>query len=717
MQDNTMKSQAIWHPQARPSTPRMLFRQRVTLAEQPTDGRMLIGASGPFAVYVNGQLAARGSGERAQKLVGQSISLTEGWIVGENTVLISVMGSGESDWLRAECYINEGTSTQREFHTGTLWQVWCDEAWLSGAPSAFIAAREKSGWTRGQIGEANWQPVGVVLGPLLTEWGPIVAREVEVVARDVTAFGEVDSDSALAFVPFDPPMRSVKFVHREALMDIGKTDALVQTRSPERAAYAVLDFGRAVYGYPRVRVRGRLGAIIDLGFANRSDVISDQLRYVCADEKSDWTAYKAVVCRYVLVRVSACPEEMKLDSVSIVEQQFISERENAFDAEALSELWAVGLPSLVESRRESYLGEIGGARASWLQHYVLGLNDFYRAASLQTLDAALQSASVPDSAEESAFLALSSAAQCRFSNGETHAQQIVPAAEKAMQGFADGVTHTATCALYAGAYRHLQEAYIVCGEAERAEDCARLSDQWHEVVKSRWSAQHRALSDAESSGPTSEWTQALALYFGLLSAEQAQSVTQLRSQFDESIDSQWQAFFLAGGLWQHGLVEHARACVDRYWGRLLKRGGMSWRARADTQEIVPGVDALLARHVLGVYPLGSGNNAVEVRPQVKEPMQRVSGTIHIGASALDIEWSLNGAGYFSLVVEQHVEGELHLVVPRLGKRFPTIALNGETVWRNEKIYPNFHTREVISEPHTVVLVVHRAGRYHAELSA
>ena len=119
--------------------------------------------------------------------------------------------------------------------------------------------------------------------------------------------------------------------------------------------------------------------------------------------------------------------------------------------------------------------------------------------------------------------------------------------------------------------------------------------------------------------------------------------------------------------------------------------------------------------MLGVNPLGNG--AVEVRPQVDEPMQRVSGTVHVGSSALEVEWSLNGAGYFSLVVERDVEGELHLVIPRLNKRFPTIALNGETVWRNEKIYPNFHTHEIISEPHAVVLVVHKAGRYHAELSA
>ena len=46
-----------------------------------------------------------------------------------------------------------------------------------------------------------------------------------------------------------------------------------------------------------------------------------------------------------------------------------------------------------------------------------------------------------------------------------------------------------------------------------------------------------------------------------------------------------------------------------------------------------------------------------------------------------------------------------------------VILNGETVWRNEKVYPNFHVREVISEDERVVLVVHKAGRYQVELSA
>jgi len=38
-------------------------------------------------------------------------------------------------------------------------------------------------------------------------------------------------------------------------------------------------------------------------------------------------------------------------------------------------------------------------------------------------------------------------------------------------------------------------------------------------------------------------------------------------------------------------------------------------------------------------------------------------------------------------------------------------VNGETVWRNEKIYPNAAVREITSEPDYVVLGVEQAGRY------
>ena len=42
-------------------------------------------------------------------------------------------------------------------------------------------------------------------------------------------------------------------------------------------------------------------------------------------------------------------------------------------------------------------------------------------------------------------------------------------------------------------------------------------------------------------------------------------------------------------------------------------------------------------------------------------------------------------------------------MPRFGQRFPTLDLNGETCWRNEKVYPNEHLRQVAATDEAVVL--------------
>ena len=717
MQNTSVKSQAIWHPHPQPSSPLTLFRQRLTLSAESSEGHVLAAASGPFAVYVNGELTGRGSGgDLAQGAVWERVDIGRWLAEGENTVLIAVLGTTAGDWLRAECSAVGRDGKRREFHTGTPWQVWCDDAWQRGAVCAYIAPQAKGGWARGHIGEENWQGAAVVDGPTPSEWDPLVAQEREVSAREVVAWGEVDADAALTFVEFPDAMRNVKFVHREALLTVGKTQTLVQTRSAERAAYVLLDFGRVVYGHPRLRLRGIDGVVVDLAFARARGAVQGAMRYVCAAGKSDWTAPEAVACRYVLMRVSACSEEMEIDCVSIMEQHFATEGESTFTAHELDDLWRVGLPSLVEARRQAYLSEVGGGRGSWLHHYVLGLNDFYRTAHVHTLGAALQGAVEPDSTVERAFFALCIAAHHCFSGNSPLARRLLPEAEEMLGGLHPHEADTATCALYSGAYGQLSALYAEWGETSRAENCEGLEQAWRAAVASRWLAERGLLQDAHAGSQTSQWAHALALYFNLLSAEQARAASAALSAADVPLADAWQAFFLAGGLWQHGLGERARACIDAHWGRLLSREGISWRDRAATLDIVPGVDALLAQHALGVQWLRAADRAVEVRPQA-EPMQRVSGTVGVGADALSIEWSLNGAGYFSLVVECATAGELRLAVPRLGKRFPTVSLNGETVWRNEKIYPNFYAHEVVSEADYVVLVVRKAGRYHAELSA
>ena len=118
----------------------------------------------------------------------------------------------------------------------------------------------------------------------------------------------------------------------------------------------------------------------------------------------------------------------------------------------------------------------------------------------------------------------------------------------------------------------------------------------------------------------------------------------------------------------------------------------------------------------GIHSIAARERVIEIRPSV-QPLERVQAQFTIRDNIIGLNWSLNGSGYLLLEVEQSQNTELRLAVPRLGKRFPTITINGETVWRNEKVYNNFQVREVVSELDHVVFVVYKAGSYKVELSA
>jgi len=716
-----MKSEPIWHPHHQPSTPLLLFRQRLNSSAAIDSAYLLAAASGPLAVYINGHLAGRGLGATAAPVaVWERFDIGSLLQEGENTVLVSVLGTGDGDWLRVECEMVGEDGRRRELHSGTPWQVWRDDAWQLGglAPveAAYLAVREKREWMSGRVGEENWEQATAVPGPTPRAWSPLAVREREVQAREVTAFGEVVAAEALSFVDAAGPMRAVKFVHREALMTPGRAYALVQTRSEERAAYLVLDFGRVLCGYPRLRLRGQEGAVVDLGFARRLSALETGLRYICAGAKSEWTASAPVACRYVVVRVSSCPVEMEVDCISLVERCVEVETNNDFVAEPLTPIWDVGLRALTSVRREVYLGEPGGERGDWMQHYVLGMNDYYRTGTMAVLGAALQSAVAPENAEQSAFFALCAAAHYRFSGNKEIAEQIVPRAQKALISGVEFGIETSSWALRAGAFAQLGDALSELGEEDGAAACRQQRDDLCRGITLRWRAERELVGDAEDGEQAGQWTNALVLYFSLLPEEQLRFIGKNVRAADSRITDLWQAFFLVGGLWQRGLGERALAYIEQHWGRLLERAGATWADKAGKLETLPGIDALLAAHGVGIVPLTAGGEILEVRPQT-DSLKRAKGRFCIGDDVVDVDWSVNPAGYFSLAVEREQEGELHLAVPRLGQRFPTISLNGENVWRNEKVYPNFHVREVISEEEHVVLVVYKAGRYLAELSA
>jgi len=122
--------------------------------------------------------------------------------------------------------------------------------------------------------------------------------------------------------------------------------------------------------------------------------------------------------------------------------------------------------------------------------------------------------------------------------------------------------------------------------------------------------------------------------------------------------------------------------------------------------VEPGPEYYLGSHILGVRPGAPGYRIVEIWPQPAGLLQG-RGCLPTRRGAVQVEW--DAAVSFALRVECEEEGETHLGVPRLGKRFPTLSLNGTTVWRNEKFYPNPFVQEIVHVGDRIVLVVQGTG--------
>lgn len=708
-----MRSQAIWHP----ASLAVYIRQELLLTGTVNGGQLRCAASGPYAVYLNGTLVGRGlGGGMAAIAVWETFDLAT-LREGENMLLVFAVGTGEGDWFRAEGEIIGSDGTQRELNTGSPWQVQGADMWqpMGTGSHAYVAALESSGWRRGRFKEEQWQGAKVVAGPVPRAWEPLPASEQEIWAQKVVTFGEVDSGGSVALLAQPAAMQASKFVRREALLDSGKTQALVQARESGRAAYLVLDFGRVVSGSVRVRLWGREGVVVDLGLSCESSEVESTLRYICGEGLQEWVFPGLVACRYIAVRVSQCPEEMEFDCVSLIERRVEIETCGQFHThgEDWARMWATGARTLAACRREVY--GVGAETFAWDKLYVLALNDFYMTGNSATARAVLASAEAPVGGEQACFYALFVEWVQRHNKSGEWAVELsvyaMEALEKAERGAGDEPA-TALCALLAGAWRAMEALCRADGNGRRALECERAYHRARKGLQVVWNEERGLFAEVAGSEKFNLRSNVFALYFDLAEAGQRQRVAQSLSggEFAQAEDL-WQTSFVAGALWQAGEGEWALGVVRERWEALLAREGATWGEKTEQVTLQPGPEALLAVHVLGVQCKADG--IVQIRPELSG-LERAEGVVPTVHGDIELAWGAYGGG-FSLRVTLPHDGETHLSVPRRARRFPQISINGETAWRNEKVHPNFLVQELISEEDRVVLVLRKAGEYEVKL--
>ena len=736
-----MKAVPVWHPNL-PGVAYLSRRFQLPATYPGTDAGheawLYCAGSGVYEVCVNGQSAGRGFGPAFTDLpVWNQCDISDHLHPGDNTIVARASAgppSGSGPWFMADGGVRTSPRTTLELTTGDLWDVRAAGRDSEATPESSSASEF---YLSGSLPWHSWVPTdGGLEKPSPVEgggsepvlWSPPAIVENERLAVKVVAFGEVDANQSLETV--EPvPFTKCKCLNREALLSPGRRDSVMRAGPPDRAVCVILDFGRPIAGFPLLRLKPGAAVTIEIGFALVLGSIDSVLHYVAGGGKESWSGLQLRYSRYLIMRIGGVAEDVAVDCVSMIERQTTTGQTGEFsNPDRLAAVWRIGQRTLA-TRAEVYRRQSG--IWNWLLVHALTLGDYYVDGGGGRASAILQSSKPPgitadDPAPLLAYL-LFLDAHLWYHGGDN--RQSADAASLALgladtcvpQCRSDGLLHNGTgelCfsalnALYAGA---LAAVIRLCRSSGNDHGAARIRERWGQVkqgLQGLWDAGRGLFIDGEETEDGfSQWTNGLMLYFDLVeSAQQLERMLRgLRGTDVARPEDLLQAFFLVGGLWRSREQELALTHVDQHWGRVATREGGSWCEKWDrgTGNEVPGPEYYLGSEVLGVRPVSSGYETVEVAPQFAG-IDRAEGAVPTCCGMVRVAWRVGET--FRLRVERSQMGRTHLRIPRRDRRFPTVTVNGEPVWRNEKFHPNSVVREVVCEEDEVMLVTEGSGPY------
>ena len=729
-----MRAEPIWH--AAQSSRFIYARCDLAAPANFRSGILQCSGSGPYEVFLGGRKVIRGlGGALTQVPVWQEFEIGPSPHSGGSTLMVFAGGHPHDDlsWFAAKGEITCEDGSILKVGTGPSWKVVEALAWRINpeAPISpvFFAAAEPGGELAEWIDAQIWEDAVVVEGlSIQAQWGPRPVHEIEVRPSEVGAFGETGAEGPLRFVREPGKMKSCKCVHREGLLSPGRRQTRVQTGNPQRAVYLLLDFGRLVHGFPRLRLRGTTDSRIDLGFSRTWGRIETSVRYVCTDDYREWTGIFPHTCRYMVLRLSNCPEAVELDCVSMLERKVSVQSRGTFSAgRARGINWEAGRRTLDICRQEIYSPSLGLGSYDWVGAYAFALNDYYLSGDCHTAAATLAGATVSrqDPLHSLAYL-LFLEAYFHYSGDVERTADLLPDVRQILaaheeRGDGRGLLQldgegaaTAVNALYAGALAAGSRLFHGLGRLDMAASCRHEYGRVRKALQQYWSEDQGLFVDGPGEDGISQWTNALVLYFGLAPGPQEQRIVRrIRAADVLRVDCMSQAFFVAGGLWQAGAGDRSITYIQQQWGRdgLTGTLRMEEKGKTGASGLAPGPEYFLGSKVLGVVPGKPGYEVVEVRPH-PAGLDSATGCISTRRGNVEVQWQRTAEpARFTLGIRLSKAGETQICVPRLGLPFPTLSLNGETVWRNEKIHPNSFVQEISSEEDYVALKVRDAGRY------
>ncbi len=398
-------------------------RRNFELEAPPETATLHVTASDRYVLFVNGAYVGRGPARSDPRRKSyDSHDVARHLVPGRNTVAIRAYHFGtprgdagdDTGWgvwsgnsytvgeragLWAQLDLTQPDGSSKTIATDSTWRVRPAKAWnrdvglinrLVGSIEIFDAAADPADWMAPEFNDASWEPAFTV-PQREREWFLLEAselprmRETKTFPTRVVTMGEViDMGRAgqtdvpeLLYQEIHFPLEHAIAVDTDALLRGDAAEAELQGRFARqhgvRTPYVILDFGRQIFGFPRVRLRAAGGAILDMTYGQQ--LVNGRIppaqrygdRYIARDGSQTWEVAEYRQFRYLHITVRSLYDPVWLQSVSVDAYTYPAEPRGAFECSdpLLNQLWQACVDTTYLNMEDTMVHESYRERSVW----------------------------------------------------------------------------------------------------------------------------------------------------------------------------------------------------------------------------------------------------------------------------------------------------------------------------------------------------------------
>ena len=377
--------QWIWiEGEAKPYNFYLYARGTVDVDGAPAAAKLHVTASDRYVLYLNGAYVGRGPARSDPRFKtydtydvaaalrpGRNVIAVRAYHFGQpvegegwNSMSGNSFTVGERAGLWAQIEVTDAGGATHVSGTGPDWRLLPSPAWdrrtplvncgMIGSNEIYNAAADIPDWTGVGFDDSEWTRPWLV--PLAEKpWHLLEARDIplmretDVPPARVALVGElIDMANArqsdiyqLILEGLHFPLEHATAENVEAVLNSGPDAARFQgvfvPRKGIRAPYVILDFGRQVFGFPRVRLEAEAGAILDLTYGQQ--VINDRIpgalsyadRYITRDGDQSWEAAEYKQFRYLFIAIRSTYSPVRIRSISLNEYAYPAPLRGSFE--------------------------------------------------------------------------------------------------------------------------------------------------------------------------------------------------------------------------------------------------------------------------------------------------------------------------------------------------------------------------------------------------